>query len=74
MDKKHPKIHGYRDLSKKEIDLINEAKHLAYRCEDFILDLSNDRGTDKRSLAIAKTNIQTGFMWLVSSIAKPEDM
>ncbi|WP_443096906.1 Acb2/Tad1 domain-containing protein, partial [Pseudomonas tremae] len=30
-------------------------------------------GVDPRLLALAKTNLQQGFMWFVRSIAKPVD-
>jgi hypothetical protein len=30
-------------------------------------------GVDPRLLALAKTNLQQGFMWFVHSIAKPAD-
>lgn len=29
-------------------------------------------GIDQRALAIAKTHLQTGFMWAVRAIAQPE--
>lgn len=29
-------------------------------------------GLDQRAIAIAKTELQTGFMWLTRAIAQPE--
>ena len=39
---------------------------------NFILMLESNSLIDKRWLAIAKTDLQKGFMSLVRSIAKPE--
>jgi len=73
MKDQHKQIKGYRDLLQEEIDLMNEAKRLANACESFIntLDYSTDIDIDKRSLALGRTNMQQGFMWLIRSIAKP---
>lgn len=75
MENQHVLIKGYRDLSQPEIDLMNEAKTLAANVGDFIEKLQGDRtsldGPDQRWVAIAKTELQGGFMSLVRSIAKP---
>jgi hypothetical protein len=71
VDNQHQKIKGYRDLSEDEIALMNDAKSKA---EDIgkLCDLLGDRPSiDKRWLAIAKTDLQKGFMALVRSIAQP---
>jgi hypothetical protein len=33
--------------------------------------IGENRLTDKRSVALATTNLQQGFMWAIRSIAKP---
>jgi len=75
MENQHALIKGYRDLSQVEIDLMNEAKTLAANVGSFIEKLQADRisldGPDQRWVAIAKTELQQGFMSLVRSIAKP---
>lgn len=71
MDNQHKKIAGYRDLSQEEIDLMNEGKRLAEMCGWFIEKLEADNSTDKRNVALGKTNLQQGFMWAVRSIAQP---
>lgn len=71
MKDQHEKIKGYRDLSEKEIDLINEAKSLAELCGKFIAKLEATEGTDKRNVALGKTNLQQGFMWAIRSVAQP---
>lgn len=78
MGNQHKLIKGYRDLSAEEIGLRNEAKalgeHLRELCdrlEAAEFAQTSDQVPDKRSLALAKTNLQQGLMWLVRSIAKP---
>jgi hypothetical protein len=71
MENQHQKITGYRDLSQEEIDLMNEGKALAERCGDFIAKLEAVESTDKRNVALGKTNLQQGFMWAIRGVAKP---
>ena len=71
VDNQHKKITGYRDLTQEEIDLMNRSKALASEVGDFIEHLSKTGYEDKRWLAIAKTDLQKGFMSLTRSIAKP---
>lgn len=72
MDNQHQKIKGYRDLSQEEIDLMNDGKAQAIQVGDLISKLELISSIDKRWLAIAKTDLQKGFMSLIRSIAKPE--
>ena len=70
------KITGYRELTNMEVDRINKIKDLAVNVgsvmEGFESDESESTGyVDKRWLAIAKTDLQKGFMALTRSIAKP---
>lgn len=71
MKDQHEKIKGYRDLSQQEIDLMNEGKELAEKCGEFIAKLEANDFTDKRNVAIGKTNLQQGFMWAIRGIAQP---
>lgn len=77
VDNQHKKITGYRDLNEAEIAEMNNAKQLAEEVRVFIAHLENRNMTangyepDKRWLAIAKTDLQKGFMSLVRSIAQP---
>lgn len=77
VDNQHQKIKGYRDLSEEEIALMNEAKELAEKVGDLVAKLgtsdvvSTTEGIDQRWLAIAKTDLQKGFMALIRSIAQP---
>lgn len=71
MKDQHQKIKGYRDLSQAEIDLMNEGKELAEKCGAFIAKLEADSTTDKRKVALGKTNLQQGFMWAIRAVAQP---
>ncbi|TNC80691.1 MAG: hypothetical protein C9356_12385 [Oleiphilus sp.] len=71
MKDQHEKITGYRDLSQDEIDLMNEGKALAEQCHEYIAKLEANEKTDKRCVAIGKTNLQQGFMWAIRGVAQP---
>lgn len=71
MENQHRKITGYREISQEEIELMNRCKALAEEVGKLINELSATAGTDQRAVAIAKTEAQTAFMWLVRSIAQP---
>lgn len=66
------KITEYRELNETTVILINQAKEIAIRVGDVCEALERTADIDKRWLAIAKTDLQQGFMALVRSIAKPE--
>lgn len=72
MDNQHKKIKGYRDLSQKEINQMNALKDIANKVGDIIEALQDDPDVDQRWLAIAKTDLQKGFMSAVRSVAKPD--
>jgi len=71
LDNQHKKIKGYRDLSQEEIDLMNVCKMLASEVGNTIEKLESVNNIDKRWLAIAKTDLQKGFMSLIRAIAQP---
>ena len=77
VDNQHQKIKGYRDLSEEEIALMNEAKELAEKVGELVTKLGTSdvvpttEGIDQRWLAIAKTDLQKGFMALTRAIAQP---
>ena len=72
VDNQHKQIKGYRDLAAEEIALMNDAKSKAMDVGKLIEVLNEIPDIDKRWLAIAKTDLQKGFMSLVRSIARPE--
>lgn len=82
MDNQHQHIKGYRDLSKEEIDLMNQAKDLAAQCGDLIHRLRNHvpentagvapgSTLDQRWVSIGATHLQEGFMAVIRGIAQP---
>lgn len=71
VDNQHKKIIGYRDLSEEEISLMNKAKLMAEDVGLLIQKFENEPTTDKRWVAIAKTDLQKGFMALIRGVAKP---
>lgn len=73
MDNQHKKITGYRDLTQAEIDGMNKIKELEAQVGTLAKEIAQIEGVDPRLLALARTNLQQGFMWFVRSIAKPAD-
>ncbi len=71
VDNQHQKIKGYRDLSEQEIALMNDVKGMAEQVGLLADRVKNTDGTDKRWASIGITDLQTGFMALVRSIAQP---
>jgi len=72
-----PGITGYRELSRAELDLINEGKALAEKCGAYIAKLRGHGDTpidgkrDQRWVSIGETQLQQGFMALIRSVAQP---
>ena len=66
------KITGYRDLTDNEIETINLIKKLAAQVGEVVDVMQEATESDKRWVAIAKTDLQKGFMALIRSVAKPE--
>lgn len=74
---KQTDIKGYRELSKEETEAINKGKELAEKVFQHCAGLKTSTALpgglspDARHLAIAMTHLETGFMFLAKSIAKP---
>jgi hypothetical protein len=64
-------IKGYRDLNVAEIALMNEGKALAEECKEFLAKIEGSDAIDQRCVALGKTNLQQGFMWVIRGIAQP---
>lgn len=71
MDNQHRQITGYRELGEADIAAMNVLKAKAAEVGQLLDALTDHPGIDKRALAIAKTDLQTGFMWGVRAIAQP---
>lgn len=72
MDNQHRKIKGYRELSQAEVDAMNEVKEKAAEVGELIREPGENKDLDQRWVAIAKTDLQKGFMAATRSIAKPD--
>lgn len=72
MENQHRKIKGYRELSQEEINLMNEIKTKGAELGELVQKLEDSEETDKRWVALGKTDLQKGLMSLTRSIAKPE--
>jgi len=68
MDKQ---IKCYRDLSKEEVVLLNEAKTLADSCSTLINKLKALEGPNQRWVSIGAIDLQKGFMGLIRGIEQP---
>lgn len=73
MDNQHKKITGNRDLNQYEIDGMNSIQALEAETGELFKQIGKTECVDPRLLALAKTNLQQGFMWFVRSTAKPAD-
>jgi hypothetical protein len=79
------KVSGYRKLDAGELALVNElkadgeviAEKLA-RIELLIKRRTEEYGTADaehyRALALGKTNLQQGYMWLIRAVAAPNGL
>ena len=72
MDNQHRRIVGDRDLTEEEINLVNEVKHASDMVGHLVAKIDRQGNADPRWLAIARTDLQKSFMFLVRSITKPE--
>ena len=72
MDDQHRKISGYRELDQVDIDTINAIKAWEASWNRIIDSMKNDETLDQRCVAIAATKVETGMMFAVKAVAKPE--
>ena len=71
MKDQHTMIKGYRDLSQAEIDLMNKVKQKAEEVGILLEEMQANKDLDQRWVAIAKTDLQKGFMAAVRAVAQP---
>jgi hypothetical protein len=72
VDNQHRSIMGYRDLTEVEIGAMNDCKLVATEVGTLCDKVAGMAGVDQRWVAVAKTDLQKGFMALIRSIARPE--
>lgn len=68
---KQPKITGYRQLSESEAELMNEIKTKGVELGELVEKLRSTNDLDQRWVSIGSTDLQTGLMALVRSVAQP---
>ena len=56
------KITGYRQLTDEQIALMNKIKAKGNELGELVDELQTSTELDQRAIAIAKTELQTGFM------------
>ena len=66
-----PKITGYRQLNEQEAELMNEIKQKGVELGELVEKLKSNCELDQRWVAIGTTDLQTGLMALVRSVARP---
>ena len=72
MENQHRHIKGYRDLSEDDVTMINAVKESGDEWRQMIELLESGPDYDQRALALARTNLQQGLMWLIRAIARPD--
>lgn len=66
-------VTGYRQLTDQELTWVENAKALERMVAEFWRGLVDMPDTDKRWLAIARTDIQTGFSAMLRALGRPHD-
>lgn len=73
MENQHRKIKDYGELNEEQIYYINSLKQIEDQVYG-LLDLALSQfGADPRRTAVAKTNLETGFMYAIKATARPKD-
>jgi len=67
----HTPIKGYRELTSEELLSINQIKELENEI-GHMMNTPTNNPPDQRMVALARTNLQQGFMWWVRAITQPK--
>lgn len=75
-------VSGYRKLTDEELHLINKIKAHGPVLEQLLTDIDElvsgredpHYPDSHRALALGKTNIQQGYMWLIRAVAAPNGL
>lgn len=65
-------VKGYTDQSDSKVALVNQNKELEERVLRQLDDMQNSGLYDPRWIAIARTNIEQGFMAMNRAVFRPE--
>ncbi|WP_171491511.1 Acb2/Tad1 domain-containing protein, partial [Acinetobacter baumannii] len=71
-DNQHKKIQGYRDLTAEDIAVINELKRRETELREFLNSIETSTRQSCRWMSVAKTNLETGFMYAIKAVAQPD--
>lgn len=66
-----PPVKGYRELTQDEVDLVNKVKEAEAVFAEVWRLAKGTEGVDQRMVAIARTEVETGTMWLSRAVFKP---
>jgi hypothetical protein len=66
-----PKVTGYRQLNEEEAAIMNEIKQKGIELGLLVDKLKGNQSLDQRWVSIGATDLQTGLMALVRSVAQP---
>lgn len=71
-----PPITGYRPLTAEQVDRVNDAKALEARVKLLLDEIGQAAKDDQdhaaqRWCAIARTYLETGFMYVVKAVTRP---
>jgi hypothetical protein len=72
VDNQHRLIKGYAELTEEQISAMNTLTEIGEQLRLMCDAAAADPDVDKRWLAIARTDLQKGFMALKRSIARPD--
>lgn len=71
MNETQEQVKGYSKLTKHQIMVMNVIKEKEQEILSILEGMKYNEDYNQRSLALAISNIQTGFMWAVRSVARP---
>lgn len=66
------KTPGHKEMSQEQVATMEKVRAIGTELDALITHLQALEATDKRWVAIGKTDLQTGLMALIRSIAKPD--
>lgn len=71
MNETQEQVKGYSKLTKHQIMVMNVIKEKEQEILSILEGMKYNENYNQRSLALAISEIQSGFMWAVRSVARP---
>ena len=69
-----PVVSGYRKLTDDELHLVNQIKSIGPQIEFLANQAKLLPEADQRAIALGLTHLQTGAMWLIRGITRPNGL